>query len=48
MFDSLEQQIHDTEGPPPTKGMVVLRYAILFILSAIVFGGLYMGIRLLD
>lgn len=48
MFESLEQQIKETEGPELTKGARIVRYILLFIVSAIVFGGLYMGIRLLD
>lgn len=48
MFETLEEQIKETEGPELTTGARIVRYVILFIVSAIVFGGLYMGIRLLD
>ncbi len=46
MFDSLEQQIEQTEGGAPPRSARALRYIGLFVLSAIVFLVLYVGIRL--
>lgn len=46
MFNSLEEQIDETQGGAPSKGGRALRYVGLFVLSAVVFAGLYLAIRL--
>lgn len=46
MFNSLEEQIDDTQGGAPSTGARAVRYAGLFVLSAVVFAGLYLAIRL--
>ena len=46
MFSSLEEQIDETQGSAPSKGGRALRYVGLFVLSAVVFAGLYLAIRL--
>ena len=48
MFDTLEEQIEKAEGVGPSTGIRAARYAGLFVLSAFVFGVLYVAIRLLD
>ena len=46
MFNTLEEQIAKTEGPPLSSGVRAWRYVGLFLLSAAVFGVLYAAIRL--
>jgi hypothetical protein len=46
VFNSLEEQIDQTEGGAPSTGARALRYVGLLVLSAIVFAGLYLAIRL--
>ncbi len=48
MFDDLEEQIHKDEGAPPPLTTRVLKYVGLFVLTLIVFGALYLAIRLLE
>ena len=48
MFNTLEEQIEKTQGAPPSTGAQAIRYVGLFVLSAVVFGVLYVAIRLLD
>jgi hypothetical protein len=47
MFNTLEEKIEEAEGRAPSSAMQLLRYAGFVILSAVVFGALYMAIRLL-
>lgn len=48
MFDNLDQQIARNQGTPPTQGERVVQYLVVSVLSVIVFGGLILGILLLD
>ncbi len=45
MFNSLEEQIDKAEGGAPSREARILRYLGLFVLSVIVFVGLYLAIR---
>ncbi len=47
MFETLEEQIHEVEGATPTRGQRLLRYAVLLVISLVVFGALYFAIRVL-
>ncbi len=48
MFDTLEEQIEKSEGEAPSSGVRAAKYLGLFVLSALVFGVLYVAIRLLE
>ena len=47
MFNSLEEQIEEAEGRPQSNARQLLRYFGFVLLAAVIFGGLYMAIRLL-
>jgi len=47
MFESLDQQIQEAEGTPPTITQRILRYLGVFAVTVVVLGALYMGIRLM-
>jgi len=47
MFNSLEEKIEESEGSVPSSTGRLLRYAGFLILAAVIFGALYMAIRLL-
>ena len=48
MFDSLDEQMkHDVEETT-TKRERLLRWALVALTSVLLFGGLYMGVRLLE
>ncbi len=47
MFDTLEQQIEDTEGTHLTTKQKLVRYVGLFVITSIVFGSLYLAVRAL-
>lgn len=48
MFDTLDRQIESTQGMPPTQVERLIRYLVVFILSVILFGGLFLGVWLLE
>ena len=48
MFNSLDEQIERGKGRMPTKWERLLQYAGVLLVSTVLFGGLYFGIRLLD
>jgi len=48
MFDSLGEQIERTEGGRPTTSEQLVRFVGIAILSAVVFGGLYLVIVALE
>ena len=48
MFDSLSDQMkHDLEEQTP-KSQRLIEYALVAVVSIVIFGGLYMGIRFLQ
>jgi hypothetical protein len=47
MFNSLEEKIVEADGTAPSSTRQLLRYAGFVVLSAVIFGALYMAIRLL-
>lgn len=48
MFDSLADRIKADEEKSTPKMERYLRWGVVAILSVLVFGGLYMGVSLLD
>jgi hypothetical protein len=48
MFSTLEEQIEDTEGKSPTYAQRIGRYIVVAVLSALLFGGVLLGIWLLE
>lgn len=48
MFNTLEEQIERTEDIAPSPGALAARYAGLLVLTVVVFGALYMVIRLVE
>jgi hypothetical protein len=46
VFNSLEEQIDETQGGAPATGGRAVRYVGLFVLSAALFAALYLAIRL--
>lgn len=48
MFDSLDEQMkHDAEEAS-TKKERMLKWALVAVVSCVLFGGLYMGVRMLS
>ncbi len=47
MFETLEQQIESTEGSHLTTKQKVLRYLVLFFVTVVVFGSLFLAVRTL-
>lgn len=48
MFDSLDEQMkHDAEETS-TKKERMLKYALILVTAVVLFGGLYMGVRMLS
>jgi hypothetical protein len=48
MFNNLDEQIQESQGGAPTRVEQLLRFAAVAILSVILFGGLYLGVALLE
>ena len=48
MFDSLDEQIKHDDRESTTPKERILVWLSVAVVSVVVFGGLYMGIRLLD
>lgn len=48
MFNDLDEQIENTQGDIPTKIERLIRFAGVALLSALLFGGLYLGVVLLE
>ncbi|MEP7364015.1 MAG: hypothetical protein ABI972_12230 [Acidobacteriota bacterium] len=48
MFDSLDEQIKQDDRAASSTKERVLVWLSVAVVSVVVFGGLYMGIRLLD
>jgi hypothetical protein len=47
MFETLEQQIESTEGTHLTAKQKMLRYLVLLVVTAFVFGSLFLAVRTL-
>lgn len=48
MFNDLDEEIANTQGDRPTKIERVIRLAAVVLLSVLLFGGLYLGVVLLE
>ena len=48
MFDSLDDQMKKDLERESTSTERMIRYAVVAIASVLLFGGLYLGVRLLD
>jgi hypothetical protein len=48
MFNNLDEQIENTQSDTPTKIERLIRFAGVALLSALLFGGLYLGVLLLE
>ena len=48
MFDSLDDQMKRDEEATSTKTERMIRYAAIAVTSVLVFGGLYLGVQLID
>jgi hypothetical protein len=48
MFDSLADRIRQDEHNEITNNERIVRYLAMFVISILVFGGLYFGIRMLE
>jgi hypothetical protein len=48
MFDSLADRIKQEDGPSANKGERFIRYAVVVLVSVLLFGGLYMVVQHLE
>jgi hypothetical protein len=48
MFDSLADKIREDEHREVTNTERYIRWAAVIVISIVLFGGLYMGVRLLE
>jgi Ni,Fe-hydrogenase I cytochrome b subunit len=48
MFDSLADRIREDEHKEVNQTERIIRWVVVAVLSILVFGGLYMGIRMLE
>jgi hypothetical protein len=48
MFDSLADRIREDEGGQHGKGQLILRWSAVVVVSAMVFGGLYLVVHLME
>jgi len=48
MFNNLDEQIENTQGTRPTHAERLVRYLVGAVLSVVVFGGIFLGIWLLE
>jgi Ni,Fe-hydrogenase I cytochrome b subunit len=48
MFDSLDEQIKHDEHEVTSNKERILRWVMVLIVSVLVFGGLYFGVRLIE
>jgi hypothetical protein len=48
MFDNLDEQIANAEAANSTKAQRVIRYLVIAVVSVVVFGGLFLGVWLLE
>ena len=48
MFDNLDEQIANDEAKNSTKATRLIRYLVVAVASVILFGGLFLGVWLLE
>jgi hypothetical protein len=48
MFDSLADRIKQDDGPPAKTGERFIRWAVVMLVSVLLFGGLYMVVQHLE
>ena len=48
MFDSLADRIREDDRQTTNKTQRYLQWGLVAVISLVVFGGLYMGVRLLE
>ena len=48
MFDSLTDRIREDEHKEVNQTERIIRWAVVAVLSIVIFGGLYLGIRMLE
>lgn len=48
MFDSLDEQMKKDEQVATTKSERMIRYAAIAVASVILFGGLYLGLQMME
>lgn len=48
MFESLDDRMKQDEREVTTPGEKYLKWAVVAVIAVIVFGGLWMGIRLME
>jgi hypothetical protein len=48
MFDSLADRIREDEHQSVNNTERYLRYALILVVSVVLFGGLYIGVRFLE
>jgi len=48
MFDNLDEQIAKAEATNSTQAQRVIRYLLIAVVSVLVFGGLFLGVWLLE
>jgi hypothetical protein len=48
MFDSLVDRIRQDEGPPAKTSERLVRWAVVVLVSGLLFGGLYMVVQHLE
>ena len=48
MFNTLEEQIETTEGRSPTYAQRLARYAVVAVLSVVLFGGVLLAVWFLE
>jgi hypothetical protein len=48
MFDSLADRIREDDHKEVNQTERILRWVLVAVLSVLIFGGLYMGIRMLE
>jgi lipid-A-disaccharide synthase-like uncharacterized protein len=48
MFESLDEQMKHDEQETTTRKEQVLKWALVGVVSVLLFGGLYMGVKLLS
>ncbi len=48
MFDSLAERIREDEHKEVNQTERIVRWVVVAVLSILLFGGLYMGIRMLE
>ena len=48
MFDNLDEQIANDEAKDSTQATRLIRYLVVAVVSVVLFGGLFLGVWLLE